>query len=48
MRKQQLSDIVWREVRWQRPYKLETVWEVLSHLASTRSEERRVGKECRL
>ena len=35
MRKQQLSDIVWREVRWQRPYKLETVWEVLSHLAST-------------
>ncbi|MDE7415062.1 MAG: type IV secretion system DNA-binding domain-containing protein [Lachnospiraceae bacterium] len=34
MRKHKISDICWREVRWHRPYKLETVWEVLSHLAA--------------
>lgn len=34
MRKHQIENICWREVAWQRPYKLETVWEMLSHLAS--------------
>ena len=32
--KHQLSNITWREVNWQRPYKLETVWETFSHLAA--------------
>lgn len=35
MRKHQLTNITWREVSWERPYQLETVWETLSHLAAT-------------
>lgn len=35
MRKHQLENIAWREVSWQRPYQLKTVWETLSHLAAT-------------
>lgn len=33
MRKHQL-DIVWREVCWQRPYELESIWQCLTHLAA--------------
>lgn len=33
--KHQLTNITWREVSWQRPYQLETVWELLTHLAAT-------------
>ena len=33
--KHQLTNIVWQEFNWQRPYKLETVWEALTHLAAT-------------
>lgn len=33
--KHQLTNITWREVSWQRPYKLETLWETLTHLAAT-------------
>lgn len=33
--KHQLENITWREVSWQRPYKLEAVWETLSLLAAT-------------
>lgn len=32
--KHQIEDLVWRELVWARPYKIETVWEVLSHLAA--------------
>ena len=32
--KHQIEDLVWRELVWARPYKTETVWEVLSHLAA--------------
>lgn len=35
MRKHQISNIVWREINWQRPYELSAVWEVLTHLAAT-------------
>lgn len=34
MRKHKIEDICWREIRWHRPYGLDTVWEVLSHLAA--------------
>ena len=34
MRKHQLADIVWRDVKWTRPYKLENVWAVLTHLSA--------------
>lgn len=34
MSKHLLPNIAWRELHWQRPYKLETVWEVLTHLAA--------------
>ena len=30
----QFKDICWREFVWYRPFKLETVWEMLSHLAA--------------
>ena len=32
--KHQIEDLVWRELVWARPYKTETVWEALSHLAA--------------
>lgn len=32
--KHQIEDIIWKEVIWARPYKVETVWELLSHLAA--------------
>lgn len=32
--KHQIEQICWRQVIWARPYKIETVWELLSHLAS--------------
>lgn len=32
--KHQIENIVWREMVWARPYKVETVWEILSHLAA--------------
>ena len=34
MRKHQIEQICWREVVWARPYKLEAVQEMLSHLAA--------------
>lgn len=34
MRKHKIENICWREVHWHRPYELEAVWEVLSHLAA--------------
>lgn len=34
MRKHQIEKISWNEVVWQRPFTLESVWEVLSHLAA--------------
>lgn len=30
--KHQIEHIVWRELVWARPYKIETVWEILTHL----------------
>ena len=35
--KHQIEELVWREMVWTRPYKLETVWETLSHLAALSS-----------
>ena len=32
--KHPIEDLVWRELVWARPYKIETVWETLSHLAA--------------
>lgn len=32
--KHQIEELVWRGMVWTRPYKLETVWETLSHLAA--------------
>ena len=32
--KHQIEDLVFREIVWARPYKTETVWEMLSHLAA--------------
>lgn len=32
--KHKIEHIQWQEVVWQRPYKLETVWETLTHLAA--------------
>ena len=32
--KHQIEDLVFKETVWARPYKIETVWEVLSHLAA--------------
>ncbi len=32
--KHQIEDFVWRELIWTRPYKTETVWEMLSHLSA--------------
>lgn len=32
--KHQIEDLVFREIVWARPYKIETVWEALSHLAA--------------
>lgn len=32
--KHQIEDLVWRELVYARPYKIETVWETLSHLAA--------------
>lgn len=34
MGKHQIENLVWREMAWARPYKVETVWEMLAHLAS--------------
>ncbi|MCL1976234.1 MAG: type IV secretion system DNA-binding domain-containing protein [Firmicutes bacterium] len=34
MVKRKFEEICWREVVWHRPFKLETVWELLSHLAA--------------
>lgn len=34
MSKHKIENICWREVHWHRPYELETVWEVLCHLAT--------------
>jgi len=33
--KHQIEDINWRKVIWARPYKVETIWEMLAHLAAT-------------
>lgn len=33
--KHQIEDIDWRKVIWTRPYKIETIWEMLAHLAAT-------------
>lgn len=33
--KHQIEDINWRKVLWTRPYKIETIWEMLAHLAAT-------------
>ena len=35
MGKHQIEDINWRKVLWTRPYKIETIWEMLAHLAAT-------------
>lgn len=35
MTKRQIEDICFKEIVWQRPYKLENVWEALMHLAAT-------------
>lgn len=32
--KHQIEQICWKQVIWARPYKLETVWEILAHLAA--------------
>ena len=32
--KHQIENLVFKEIVWARPYKTETVWEVLSHLAA--------------
>ena len=32
--KRQIQEICWKEVIWHRPFELETVYELLSHLAS--------------
>lgn len=32
--KRQIENIIWKETVWTRPYKIETVWETFSHLAS--------------
>lgn len=32
--KHQIEQICWKQIIWARPYKIETVWELLSHLAS--------------
>lgn len=29
------KELVWREVAWQRPFAIEAVWDMLSHLAAT-------------
>ena len=34
MRKHQIENLIWREMVWQRPFRLETVWEVLTHLSA--------------
>ncbi len=34
MTKHQIEDLVFKEIVWMRPYKTETVWEMLSHLAA--------------
>ena len=34
MRKHQIENIVWKETVWMRPYNIETVWEIFSHLAA--------------
>lgn len=33
--KHQIEDINWRKIIWTRPYKIETIWEMLAHLAAT-------------
>ena len=32
--KRKIEELCWREVIWQRPFKIEAVWEMLSHLAA--------------
>lgn len=32
--KHQIENLCWREMLWQRPYKIENIWEILSHLAA--------------
>ncbi len=32
--KHQIENLCWREILWQRPYKVEHIWEMLSHLAT--------------
>lgn len=32
--KRQIENIIWKEMVWARPYKLENVWEIFSHLAA--------------
>lgn len=32
--KHPIEGLIWRELVWARPYKIETVWETLSHLAA--------------
>ena len=32
--KRQIENIIWKEMVWARPYKIETVWETFSHLAA--------------
>lgn len=34
MTKHQIEQICWKQVIWARPYKIESVWEILSHLAA--------------
>lgn len=45
MSKHQIENLCWREVSWQRPFDLESVWETLTHL-STLSPRGAVIWEC--
>lgn len=46
MSKHQIDNICWQEVNWQRPFNIESVWEVLTHL-STPSPRGAIIWECR-
>lgn len=35
MIKRKLTELIWREVVWRRPFEMDAVWEMLSHLAAT-------------
>ena len=34
MRKHQIENIAWREMVWQRPFSLDSVWDALTHLSA--------------